>query len=99
MPKHSAILSAYPNCSIHANHIDIVRFSGPRDAGYIRVRDQLWLWVDVVQRKLEEQNTEVRQNPNQMLSHYSGTVFSSGGPVFQGSQNAGRDLNLNFGPR
>lgn len=87
--------------------MDMTRFSGPGDAGYVRVRDQLWLWVDAVaQRSVEDRadrnntNTRVHQEqPKQMLLQYSGTVYSGGGPVFQGSQTAGRDLHFDFGSR
>jgi protein SERAC1 len=55
VPKHSAILSAYPNRSIHANHMQMARFSGTKDAGYVSVSDQLWLWVDTLQKEADAQ--------------------------------------------
>jgi protein SERAC1 len=48
VPKHSVILSAHPNRSIHANHMQMTKFSSNKDAGYVSVSDQLWLWVDTL---------------------------------------------------
>jgi len=47
-------LSAYPNRGIHANHMDITRYSDPQDAGYRAVSDQLWLWVNDIETEIEE---------------------------------------------
>lgn len=41
MPDHSALLGAYPNRSIHGNHMQMVRFTGARDVGHVAVSDQL----------------------------------------------------------
>ncbi|KAF2488673.1 hypothetical protein BU16DRAFT_520428 [Lophium mytilinum] len=54
VPRQSAILPDYPNASIHQNHSEMTKFSGEMDAGYIRVRDQLWLWADAVPKKKPE---------------------------------------------
>lgn len=51
VPRQSAILPEYPNASIHQNHSDMTKFSGATDAGYIRVRGQLWLWVDTIKKQ------------------------------------------------
>jgi len=48
VPRQSAILAEYPNASIHQNHSDMTKFSGKADPGYVRVRGQLWLWVDAI---------------------------------------------------
>jgi protein SERAC1 len=46
VPRQSAILPDYPNASIHQNHSEMTKFTSEKDAGYVRVRDQLWLWVE-----------------------------------------------------
>ncbi|KAF1844989.1 uncharacterized protein K460DRAFT_354850 [Cucurbitaria berberidis CBS 394.84] len=63
VPRQSAILREYPNASIHQNHSDMTKFSGETDTGYVRVRDQLWLWVDAVNKnkKKPEVDTHVPQ--------------------------------------
>ncbi len=53
-----AILSAYPNRSIHGNHMEMTKFGSETDSGYIAVRDQLWLWVNALDKKTEAQSTE-----------------------------------------
>ncbi|KAF2745974.1 hypothetical protein M011DRAFT_405378, partial [Sporormia fimetaria CBS 119925] len=55
VPRQSAILTGYPNASIHQNHSNMTKFSGDRDAGYVRVRDQLWIWVDAAINKTRPQ--------------------------------------------
>lgn len=51
VPRQSAILPEYPNASIHQNHSDITKFSGATYPGYVRVRGQLWLWVDATDKR------------------------------------------------
>lgn len=51
VPRQSAILPEYPNASIHQNHSDMTKFSGATDPGYVRVRGQLWLWVDAIKKR------------------------------------------------
>lgn len=47
VPEHwMAKLPAYPINNIHANQVDMTKFINDRDAGYVRVKDQLWLWYD-----------------------------------------------------
>jgi hypothetical protein len=36
----------------------MTKFSGETDTGYVRVRDQLWLWVDAVNKKTQEMEGE-----------------------------------------
>jgi hypothetical protein len=51
VPKHSAILSSYNSIGIHANHMDMPKFSNPQDAGYIAVSSEIIRWVrDCAQR-------------------------------------------------
>jgi len=51
VPRQSAILPEYPNASIHQNHSDMTKFSGVADPGYVRIRGQLWLWVDAINKR------------------------------------------------
>jgi len=51
VPRQSAILPEYPNASIHQNHSDMTKFSGATDPGYVRVRGQLWVWVDALNKR------------------------------------------------
>jgi hypothetical protein len=68
VPRQSAILLEYPNASIHQNHSDMTKFSGATDSGYVRVRGQLWLWVNAINKQTlvsqadtSEQALNVRQ--------------------------------------
>jgi protein SERAC1 len=96
VPKHSAILSAYPNRSIHANHMQMTKFSGTKDAGYVSVSDQLWLWVDTLQKEANAQAEagsglqmpaeEVRERRNRRFGTMQDVVSES---QYSGSVNAG----------
>jgi protein SERAC1 len=35
--------------------MQMTRFSSAKDAGYVSVSDQLWLWVDTLQKKADAQ--------------------------------------------
>jgi protein SERAC1 len=105
----SAILSAYPNGSIHANHTEMVRFSSVKDDGYIAVSGQLWLWTDALQQAAEAKakaqaaltssQASSEDNTFEMMrdanSQMIGSVTSNGGPIFLGNNNAGRNINVN----
>lgn len=105
VPSHSAILSAYPNSGIHGNHMDMTRFSGPTDNGYVRVSEQLWLWVDTIERTLQSSApapSELREKRNKKFGSMqdidpqperAGFFHSGGGPIIFGSQSAGRDIS------
>ena len=56
VPKQSAILTAYPNNGIHATHTGMTRFNTAGDTGYVRVRDQLWLWYNKVEENQDAWN-------------------------------------------
>jgi hypothetical protein len=74
--------------------MDMTKFDGANDSGYIAVRDQLWLWVNALE-KIEAQSTEeIRERRNEKYI-YLGSVHSGGGSVFQGNLNAGRNININ----
>ncbi|KAI9652188.1 MAG: hypothetical protein M1831_007169 [Alyxoria varia] len=44
VPKHSAILQGRTPCGIHANHVDMTKFSENEDAGYQAILGELWRW-------------------------------------------------------
>ena len=50
VPKHSAILPAYNSIGIHANHVDMGKFGGEDDPGYLSVSAELMRWVRAIQR-------------------------------------------------
>ncbi|KAI9736938.1 MAG: hypothetical protein M1835_003291 [Candelina submexicana] len=62
VPKHSAILSAYGNCGIHANHMDMTKFSSANDAGYRAVSGQLWLWVNEIEEELQQNKEKLSKD-------------------------------------
>ncbi|KAJ5734976.1 uncharacterized protein N7483_000101 [Penicillium malachiteum] len=94
VPSHSAILNPYPSLPIHGNQMQMKKFGNNRDPGYTDVRGRLWLWIDNL--KLEAQpaaGPEAIQARDSKPERY--LMFSGGGPVFQGDQIAGRDINVN----
>lgn len=42
---HSAILAAHPHIGIHANHMDMVRFSSCDDPGFLSIAGELQRWM------------------------------------------------------
>jgi hypothetical protein len=42
---HSAILAAHPHIGIHANHMDMVRFSSCDDPGFLAIAGELQRWM------------------------------------------------------
>ncbi|KAJ8115774.1 hypothetical protein OPT61_g2667 [Boeremia exigua] len=51
VPKHSAILPQYNYIGIHANHMDMVRFTSLQDPGYQAVRGQIRRWLKGIQTR------------------------------------------------
>jgi hypothetical protein len=94
VPKQSAILAAYPNKGICATHTGIARFKTAKDAGYIRVHDQIWLWYNTIEEG-QDANKETNFDPKRQQQRplrptsvaegelggtsYSGLVFN--GPI------------------
>jgi pimeloyl-ACP methyl ester carboxylesterase len=68
--RQSAILTGYPNASIHQNHSNMTKFSGNMDAGYVRVRDQLWIWVDAANKKKPEVEAQLAQTQAHALAEH-----------------------------
>ncbi|KAJ5166726.1 uncharacterized protein N7482_005507 [Penicillium canariense] len=85
----SATLPGYQSRSIHGNHMEMTRFSGPKDPGYVAVSGQLWLWVYELENQFPPAPVATHHNRPQYL------IDSGGGAVFQGTQRAGRDINTN----
>jgi hypothetical protein len=90
--EDSARLEQYPSLSIHANHMDMTKFSGNTDAGYISVRGILQDWIG----KLKKEGATA-SNPTSSTSQeaapqsistanntYNISMNSQGGPQFQG---------------
>ncbi|PVH71701.1 hypothetical protein DL98DRAFT_520934 [Cadophora sp. DSE1049] len=99
VPEESAILEQYPNLPIHANHSDMTKFTGETDPGFASVCGRLKTWIDKLQGEkagaAELTRKEVLKDGGGRV--YSGSVNSSGGPIFMGDQNAARDQTFNFG--
>lgn len=76
--------------------MQIARFSGKMDQGYVAVSDQLWTWVDSIESQPTRTavpggyRTTGTSNPQQITQ-------SGGGPIFMGTSTAGRDFNINIG--
>ena len=87
--------------------MDMTKFGSAKDAGYVAVSDQLWLWANTLKKTEAQCREETRERSNKEFGTkqdigsavYSGSVNSGGGPVFQGNQSAGRDFNVNQGFR
>jgi len=91
VPPESAILASYSNQAIHANHMNMTKYSKPNDAGFKAVSGRICLWLDPIKTELQEQ-----ENPRiiktfgrgtRLGSQHFGNVNSGGGPVIQGSDN------------
>jgi hypothetical protein len=92
VPKQSAILAAYPNKGIRATHTEIARFKTAKDTGYIRVRDQIWLWYNMIEEGQDAkketqfapkaQQQRLPQPTSVTESELGGTSYS--GSVFTG---------------
>ena len=54
VPEESAILEQYSNASIHANHMEMARFSSETDNGYIAVCGVLKDWIDALEKPVED---------------------------------------------
>ncbi|KAJ5127296.1 hypothetical protein N7448_008075 [Penicillium atrosanguineum] len=95
VPDCSAILSDYGNRSIYAKHMVMTKSSNAKDPGFVSVSDQLWTWTNVPEiqaASVPVQNG--RQYPDGGPEHPY-LIDSGGGPIFQGNQTAGRNININ----
>lgn len=100
VPRHSAILPRYNNQGIHANHVNMTKFSSPEDQGYRSIRDQLLIWAMEIKSGGEAggvTDVDGAKQADRGSSHvYSGSVDARGGQVIQGSLTSSGDLNLNY---
>jgi hypothetical protein len=60
VPEESAILEQYSNASIHANHMDMARFSSEADNGYLAVSGVLKGWIDALEKPVDEDDQKSR---------------------------------------
>jgi hypothetical protein len=110
VPKQSAILTAYPNNGIHATHTGMTRFKTAQETGYIRVRDQLWLWYNMIeesQTARKEESIPAKMQEQRLIQPGSVAEIEGGeslysGPVHYGSGDSngiyaeGGTLNVNI---
>ncbi|KAJ5863192.1 hypothetical protein N7455_007260 [Penicillium solitum] len=85
----SAILPSCQNRSIHGNHMQMTRFSSPKDPGYKAITNTLWIWVD------ELENQQVPAPVGGANSKPTYMIESGGSPVMLGNTSAGRDFRFN----
>lgn len=79
--------------------MSMTKFSAADDAGYVRVHDQLWLWTSEIETAARKQATstdKVHANHDVDGTVARPVINSGGGPVIQGYQTAGRDVNISF---
>jgi hypothetical protein len=93
VPEESATMLPHPNCGINANHMDMTKFTGLHDAGFINIKGVLDDWI---RRRAQEAACETAEYAHNAPSAEAFT-FNNGpirAQVFQqGSGNAGRDIN------
>lgn len=103
--RESAILPAYDNCSINADHRTMTKFTGRADAGYGQVRGVLERWIKDYESNTSRSNADQPVNAPKAtdnatrVSSYHGPVFNgpiSGRYVIPGSQTTGSTVNFNF---
>jgi hypothetical protein len=76
----------------------MTKFLGENDPGYVNVCDVLWLWISTIEEKKKNSNDSIAGDPAGSTYGGYGPVYSGGGSVFIGSNNAGRDItNMSFG--
>jgi hypothetical protein len=92
VPEESATMLPYPNCGIDANHMDMTKFTGPKDAGFINLKGVLEDW---------SQRARVPDSPDEKVEVANATSLATmtfnNGPITtsvfqQGNGNAGRDI-------
>jgi hypothetical protein len=71
--------------------MSMTKFSGKEDPGYVKVSDLLWLWISEMENKKKEEERISDQSAGRSPATY-GSINSGGGPIFFGSNNAGRDV-------
>ena len=101
--RASAILPAYDNCSINADHRNMTKFTGRADAGYSQVRGVLERWIQELDSRRSVINELERASTSDDSGHggvmYHGPVFHgpiSGRYVIPGTHTTGGTVNFNF---
>jgi hypothetical protein len=56
--SQSAILSGKPGVPIHGDHMSMTKFPTKNEAGYQKVLDKLWLWLDQIQKSEHNQHSD-----------------------------------------
>jgi hypothetical protein len=65
VPEESAILEQYSNAPIHANHMEMARFSSETDTGYLAICGVLNDWIDALDRLVNEDDQKNCLDNNQ----------------------------------
>ena len=101
--RESAILPAYDNCSINADHRDMTKFTGRADAGYGQVRGVLGRWIQEYETKGSDVDgppgASKGEDGGSRSTSYNGPVFNgpiSGRYVIPGAHTTGGTVNFNF---
>lgn len=101
--RESAILPAYENCSINADHRDMTKFTGRADAGYGQVRGVLERWIQEYENNhaaaSRSESTSTTETSGRGGDAYHGPVFKGpikGRYVIPGSHTTGGTVNFNF---
>jgi protein SERAC1 len=101
--RESAILPAYDNCSISADHRNITKFTRRADAGYGQVRGVLERWIQEYESHRLDAGELAKASMNDGSvregTSYNGPVFNgsiSGRYVISGTQITGGTANFNF---
>lgn len=92
VPKDSAIFQQYPNTSIHANHMDMTKFSDANDPGYCSVRGILQDWIGSLNAERAASIAQLNAATEDSAAgavHNTWNMNSQGGPQFQGGSLSG----------
>jgi hypothetical protein len=79
--------------------MQMTKFSGTKDAGYVSVSDQLWLWVDTLQKEADAQAKagSGSQMPAEEVRGKRDRKFGTTQDVVSGSYYCG-SVNVGGGP-
>lgn len=76
VPRHSAVLPAYPTSSLHANHVEMASFDSPDDYGYQQISHELKRLL----HKLKEPFTQYPAPTEQQAPITVYQLLKEGGP-------------------
>jgi hypothetical protein len=101
--RESAILPAYDNCSINADHRTMTKFTGRADAGYGQVRGVVVRWIKEQEGDCaavsQTERVSTTERSGRGGDSYNGPVFNgaiSGRYVIPGPHTTGGTVNFNF---